>query len=351
MMLNMSSSHPYYEKLLNIEECVRHGADLTRQLLGFARGGRYEVKPTNINDLIRKSSQMFGRTKREIRIHHKLQTEVWTVEVDRGQIEQVLLNLYVNAWQAMPDGGDLYLETANVALGEDQVHIYNLPPGRYVKILVADTGMGIEESLQQRVFEPFFTTKERGRGTGLGLASAYGVVKNHGGIISVSSRKKEGTLFTIFLPASRTPSKIASKTASQSEVVELQAEEDELRRGTETVLLVDDEDMILNVGRELLESLGYRVLTACCGEEALQLYAGSMPPVDLVLLDMIMPGLSGGETFQRLKAADPDVRVMLSSGYSLNEHTQDLLDRGCRGFIQKPFDAMELSQKLREMLQ
>ncbi|MEA3358330.1 MAG: PAS domain S-box protein, partial [Thermodesulfobacteriota bacterium] len=199
MLLNKDSGHRDYEKLKNIEQYVQNGAELTKQLLGFARGGKYEVKPADINELVRKSSEMFGRTKKEINIHQKYQENVWTMEVDKGQIDQVLLNLYVNAWQAMPGGGDLYVQTENITLDENYVKPFNIPHGRYVKISVTDTGLGMEEEIRQRIFDPFFTTKEMGRGTGLGLASAYGIIKNHGGIINVYSEKGEGTTFNIYL--------------------------------------------------------------------------------------------------------------------------------------------------------
>jgi signal transduction histidine kinase len=197
MVMDKDYSHPDFEHLKGIEDYVKSAADLTRQLLGFARGGKYEVKPTDINEMIKKSSSMFGRTKKEIKIHEKYQKDVWTVEVDQGQIEQVLMNLYVNAWQAMPGGGELYIETENVTLNEDYVKPYQVEQGNYVKISITDTGVGMDEATRQRIFEPFFTTKEMGRGTGLGLASVYGIIKNHGGFINVYSEKGEGTTFNI----------------------------------------------------------------------------------------------------------------------------------------------------------
>ncbi|GAG21264.1 unnamed protein product, partial [marine sediment metagenome] len=203
ILLHKTSTHPDYERLKGIEEGVKSGAELTRQLLGFARGGKYEVRPTNLNELIENQNHMFGRTKKEITIRGKYEDKPWTVEVDQGQIEQVLLNLYVNAWQAMPGGGDLYIETENVTLDEDYAKPFNMEPGRYVKISVTDSGVGMDEATQQRIFEPFFTTKEMGRGTGLGLASVYGIIRNHGGIISVYSEKGKGTTFEIYLPVSQ----------------------------------------------------------------------------------------------------------------------------------------------------
>ena len=202
MLLDINSSHPHYEKLKNIEQHVQSGADLTKQLLGFAGGGKYDVKPSNLNDLIKETSEAFGRTKKEINIHTNYQEDIWTVDVDQGQIRQVLSNLYDNSWQAMPGGGDLYLETENVILDEYYyVQSYGVEPGKYVKISITDTGVGMDEATKQRVFEPFFTTKEMGRGTGLGLASCYGVIRNHGGIINIHSKKGKGTTFNIYLPS------------------------------------------------------------------------------------------------------------------------------------------------------
>ena len=181
MLMKKDSSHPDIGHLKGIEDNVDSAADLTKQLLGFARGGKYEVRPTDLNELVKKQNRMFGRTKKQISIRGKYEKDLWFAEVDRGQIEQVLLNLYVNAWQAMPAGGDLYLETENVTLDENYVKPFAIEPGKYVKISVTDTGTGMDKATRERIFEPFFTTKEMGRGTGLGLASVYGIIKNHGG--------------------------------------------------------------------------------------------------------------------------------------------------------------------------
>jgi two-component system cell cycle sensor histidine kinase/response regulator CckA len=339
LMLNRTNStHPLYEHLKGIEDYVEHATDLSKQLLGFARGGKYEVAPVDLNDLVDKSAKMFGRTKKEVRIHMKFQEGIWTVEVDIGQIEQVLLNLYINAWQAMPGGGDLYLQTENVRLDTNYIKPFVVEPGRYVKIAVTDTGVGMEKDIQERIFEPFFTTKERGRGAGLGLASAYGIIKNHGGIIGVYSEKNEGTTFNIYLPA------------SDKEVLELEEKSHEILKGTDTILLADDEEFILDVGKEVLEQLGYRVLIARSGKEAIEVYSAQADEIDLVLLDMIMPDMGGGETFDKLKEMDQGIKVLLSSGYSINGEAQQLLDRGCMGFIQKPFNMTAISQKIREIL-
>jgi PAS domain S-box-containing protein len=338
MMMDKDESHPDHEHLRGIEEYVRSAAELTRDLLGFAKGGKYEAKPTDLNRLIRNEIRLFGRTRKEIRIEEKLEENLWTVEVDQGQVRQALLNLYVNAWQAMPGGGDLNVRTGNVTLVEEDVKAHGVRPGRYVRVAVADTGVGMDASTAEKVFDPFFTTRTMGRGTGLGLASVYGIVKNHGGFISVESEKGVGTTFTIFLPA------------SDKGVIEENEPEPRIVTGTGTILLVDDEEMVLEVGEQLLARLGYRVLAAGGGEAALDLYERRNDEIDLVVLDMVMPGLSGGEVFDRMKAADPDVRVLLSSGYTIDGQAQEILDRGCRGFIQKPFDLETLSRKVREAL-
>jgi len=342
MLMNKDSSHPDFGHLRGIEGHVESASDLTRQLLGFARGGKYEVKPTDLNELIKKQNRMFGRTKKEIIITGKYEEDLWSAEIDRGQIEQVLLNLYVNAWQAMPGGGNLYLETENVTLDENYVKPFVIEPGRYVKISVTDTGVGMDKATQKRIFDPFFTTKEMGRGTGLGLASAYGIVKNHGGFINVYSEKGHGATFNVYLPA--------TGAESMAQIAESKGE-DETIRGKETILFVDDENMIVEVAEELLDALGYKVLIARSGKEAIEIYQENKERIAIVLLDMIMPDMSGSETYDRLKDIDPRVKVLLSSGYSINGQATEILDRGCNGFIQKPFKIKELSQKLREILQ
>jgi len=337
MMMEKDPSHPDYEHLKGIEEYVKNATELTRDLLGFARGGKYEVKPTDLNALIKHENRMFGRTKKEIRVHGKYEEDLWTVEVDQGQIRQVFLNLYVNAWQAMPGGGDLYLQTENVVVSKEQIEALKVSPGRYVKISIIDTGTGMDEATCQKVFDPFFSTKDTGRGSGLGLASVYGIIQNHGGLIQVSSEKGEGTTFEIYLPASDRQVEKESSEGGQQEI----------EYGQGTVLLVDDEEMILDVGRMMLEKLGYRVVTAGSGTEAIDLFENERKEIDLVILDMIMPGMGGGETYDQLKAIDPDVTVLLSSGYSINGQAKEIMDRGCSGFIQKPFAMDELSRKVK----
>ena len=337
-LMNLYPSHPNYERLKRIEEQVQSGADLTRQLLGFARGGRYEVKTADINDILEKTWSMFGRTKKEISVQRKYCKDLLNVEVDRGQMEQVFMNLYVNAWQAMPGGGEIYLETGNVFFDGDHGMPYTIKPGRYVKVSVTDTGTGMDEKTKERIFDPFFTTKKMGRGTGLGLATVYGIIKGHEGMIDVVSGPDRGTTFNVYLPATE-------KTIVKEKVDTIQ-----ILTGAETILLVDDEKIGREVTGELLESMGYVIYEAGSGQEAIAIYMEKKNEIDLVILDMIMPGISGGETFERLREINPEIRVLLSSGYSLEGQAQQIMDRGCRGFLQKPFHPKKLSRKVREML-
>ncbi|MFO7784644.1 MAG: PAS domain S-box protein [Desulfatiglandales bacterium] len=339
MMMDKDPSTPDYEHLKGIKEYVKSATELTRDLLGFARGGKYQVKSVDLNALIRHESRIFGLTRKEISVIEKYERALWTVEVDQGQMRQVFLNLYVNAWQAMPGGGTLYVRTENVTLGKEYVKPFAIIPGRYVKISVTDTGTGMDDSVRKRIFDPFFSTKDKGQGSGLGLASVYGIIKNHGGFINVYSEKGIGTTFNIYLPASE------KEAVEQGPIPDRR----EIKYGCGTVLLVDDEDMILEVGRMILEKLGYRVFVARSGQEALDVYSKHKEEIDLVILDMIMPGMGGGEAYDRLKAIDGDVKVLLSSGYSINGLAKEIMDSGCGGFIQKPFAMEELSRKIREV--
>ena len=338
MLMDIDSAHPYYERLKNIEKQVQTGARLTSHLLGYARKGRYEVKPIDLNQLAEETSDAFGRTRKEITIHRELPEDLYAIEADPGQIEQVFLNLFINASDAMPGGGDLILRARNVTHKDMKSKLYDPKPGNYVLLTVTDTGTGMDKETIERIFDPFFTTKEMGRGTGLGLASVYGIIKGHGGYIDVESNKGQGTTFSIYLPASEKKIQKAIKTAEP------------FIRGTGTVLLVDDEEVILKVGQELLEAMGYRVLIARDGKEAVEVYKENRDDIDIVVLDMVMPNMGGGEAYDRMKEINPDVKVLLSSGYSIDGQATEILERGCNAFIQKPFDAKQLFQKIREVL-
>ncbi len=332
-------SHPVIEHVKAIDEYVKSATELTSQLLGFARGGKYEVLPVDINALLDRTAKMFGRTKKEISIHTKFQNPSSVVEADQKQIEQVLLNLFINAGQAMPGGGELLLETKAIDLDEEYCQPHKIEPGKYVMISVVDTGTGMDEKTREQIFDPFFTTKEKGRGTGLGLASAYGIIKNHAGLIMVYSDVGKGATFNIYLPITDAPAPVEKPSSQQ-----------ELMNGQETVLLVDDEEMVVEVGQAMLEKMGYSVLIARSGEEACDMVEETGGSIDIVLLDLIMPGIDGGETFDRIREMYPALPVLLSSGYSVSGQATEILGRGCNGFLQKPFNIYKLSQKIRSIL-
>ncbi len=340
IMFDTDASSPHHLHLQEMEKYVNSAANLTRQLLGYARGGKNEVQPTDLNLLFDSSSGMFGRTRKELNIHTELLEELWPVEADRSQLEQVFLNLYMNAGQAMPDGGDLLIKTQNVILDENFVKPYPELPGNYVKISVSDNGIGMDQATLERVFEPFFTTKRMGesKGTGLGLASAYGIVKNHNGIIEVSSEKGNGSTFRIYLPASRKAVSVNIQYDSPAQ------------KGDETVLLVDDEQFVAEAGKQFLLKLGYNVILARSGDTCIDIYKKNRNNISVVILDMIMPTMGGAETYDKLKTIDPDVKVLLTSGYSPIGMAADIMARGCNGFIQKPIRMEELSRKLREII-
>ncbi|MFH1674437.1 MAG: PAS domain S-box protein [Pseudomonadota bacterium] len=338
MLLKIDSVHPHFEKLKKIEDQIKSASELTNQLLGFARGGKYQVRPIDLNKLVTKSVEMFRKTKKEIVAHTKVSEELIIIEGDQYQVEQVLLNLYVNAWQAMPEGGDLSVELGPVIVEATDAEFYEIQPGRYVRISVRDTGIGMDQETRARIFEPFFTTKEMGRGTGLGLASVYGIVRNHNGAIEVESEVGKGSTFHIYFPI------------SEKALEEEKSPTDEIIKGKGTILLVDDEEIILDVGSELLTSLGYTVIRASSGKEAVDIYRDKNDEIDLVILDIVMPVMGGGETYDMLKGIKSDIKVILSSGYSIDKKSDDIIAGGVNDFLQKPFNVEVLSQKVKEVL-
>jgi two-component system cell cycle sensor histidine kinase/response regulator CckA len=339
MLLGTPSTDTNYRKLKNIEKLIQGGSKLTSQLIGYAREGKYEVRAVSLNQLVKETSDTFAMTKKQIRVHRDLAQDLFGIRADQGQIEQVLWNLYVNAADAMSEGGDLFLKTKNVTHEDMRGKLYKPKRGDYVFLTVTDTGVGMDDKTMGRVFDPFFTTKETGRGSGLGLASAYGIIKAHGGYIDVESKKGYGTTLSIYLPASKQRVLEAVKTAEA------------LIKGTGTVLLVEDEESVLSVGRELLEAMGYKVLLARDGDEAVQVYSKNWDHIDIVVLDMVMPNMGGGEAYDRMKEINPEIKALLSSGFSINGEASEILARGCTGFIQKPFTMKELSKKIGEILE
>jgi PAS domain S-box-containing protein len=334
MLFEIEDGHPFFEPLKKIEKQVKSGALLTRQMLGYARKGKFNVKPVDLNQIMDESAETFGRTRKEITIQREFDEDLFPVEADQGQIEQVLLNLYVNAADAMPGGGKLFLKTKNETHLNIKSNHYSPTPGNYVQLTITDSGTGMDNQILERIFDPFFTTKEMGRGTGLGLASVYGIIKSHDGYIEVESKKGQGSTFTIFLPASQKDVEGVTDTSAT------------LIRGSGTLLIVDDEELVLSVGVNMLEKLGYTVLAAKNGTEAVDIFKANKDKIKMVILDIIMPDMGGGEVYDKINAINPDMKVLISSGYSVDGQAIELLERGCDGFMQKPFTLEELSGKI-----
>jgi two-component system, cell cycle sensor histidine kinase and response regulator CckA len=330
--------HPIQADLKLIEQEVVKGSALTKQLLSLGQGGKFSPQATDLNALLDKAAELFCRTRSGITITRKLGPRLPPVEVDRSQMEQVMLNLFVNGWQAMSRQGEMTLTSREVTLSQAFCEPYERPPGRYVHLSLTDIGKGMDEPTLARIFEPFFTTKAVGQGTGLGLATVYAIIKNHQGIIRVDSQPGRGTTFHIFLPV------------SAKAVIPEQSGEESLIRGSVTILLVDDEDSVRMVAARMLEQLGYHILAAPNGSQALEIFRREGRRIALVILDMIMPDMGGAETYRQLQKINPEVRVLLSSGYSLDGEAQQVMAAGARGFIQKPYRLTALSRKVAEIL-
>ncbi|MFO7715392.1 PAS domain S-box protein [Desulfosarcina sp.] len=338
MMLDTEPTSPHYDKLKKIEKLIQSGSKLTSQLLGYARKGKFELKVVDLNQIVRETAEIFGRTKKAVTVNLDLSATRILVDIDRSQIEQVLFNLLINSADAMPDGGDISLEASIVQYRDKGQKPYKMEPGQYARLQVTDTGHGMNSETQTRIFDPFFTTKEMGRGTGLGLSSAYGIIKAHAGYIEVASETGQGTTFTIYLPLSK------------REISDADQNDAKIKFGKGTILVVDDEDIVLDIGTEMIGRMGYRVIAARSGDEAIALYRANSGGVDLVILDLIMPGTGGRETFDLLRQINPDVKVLLASGFSIDGQAMELMDRGCNGFIQKPYNLEGLSRKIDEIL-
>lgn len=338
IILDTPPSHRHFQRLTGVERLIEGGSKLTGQLLGYARGGKYEARLMDLNRFVEETAQTFGLAKKEVKIHLELAPGLHHVTVDRSQIEEVLMNIFINAADAMPEGGDLFITTQNATHETLQGKPFKVESGRYALIRVKDTGLGMDPKTMGRIYDPFFTTKPQGRGTGLGLASAYGIVKAHRGYIDVESERGSGACFSIYLPASE-----------RREGQNMQVPASPLG-GKETLLVVDDEENVLRVAQMMLERLGYRVLPAASSSEALQLFSSHKNSIDLAILDMIMPDMGGGRLYDELKAIDPDLKTLLSSGYQIDGQATEIMKKGCNGYIQKPYGLVDLSRKVREIL-
>lgn len=336
LKMKISETDPIYNALSVIESSAEKAGELTRQLLDFARKGKYVAEPLNISRTVEEVYKIIARTfDRSIEIKTILENDIWTVEGDRSQLEHVVLNLCLNARDAMPAGGELNIRTLNVEFPGTDSPYQSGAPGKYAAVRVSDTGIGMDEGVRKHIFEPFFTTKEKGKGTGMGLAMVYGVVKNHGGFVTVESEIGKGSTFTIYLPA-------VQKKATD----ELPGES--LQHGRGAILVVDDEDFIRAFAKETLERLGYEVMTAADGQEAVAVFTSHTGRIDLVILDLVMPNMGGEETFYKLKAIDPHLKVLISSGYGIGEKTEEMMkDPRIMGFVQKPYNIADFAGEIK----
>jgi two-component system, cell cycle sensor histidine kinase and response regulator CckA len=338
----LSTRDKIYQSIEAIERSAQRATELTKQLLGFARRGKYQVRPIDCNALIQEIVLILQRTiDPRIAIEVDPDPRLSLIEGDEAQVQQALMNICLNARDAMPEGGTLKIASRNQRMVPDQASpLRGMKEGSYIRLTLADTGTGMSPEVRNRIFEPFFTTKAKGQGTGLGLSMVYGIIQNHGGMIEVQSHAGTGSTFTVFLPA------VASAALNGEEISPVP----DIHQGQETVLLVDDEEIIRGLGIDILEDRGYRVFSASEGREAVRIYRERFREIDLVILDVMMPGIGGKETYRRLRAINPQVKVLLSSGYSTNGEVGEILKLGVSGFVQKPYREEELAAKVRKVL-
>lgn len=338
----LSTRDKIYQSVEAIERSAQRAAELTKQLLGFARRGKYQVRPIDCSALIQEIVLILQRTiDPRIAIEVDPDPRLSLIEGDEAQVQQALMNICLNARDAMPQGGILKITSRNQRMIPDQASRQRgMKEGSYIRLTLADTGTGMTTEVRNRIFEPFFTTKAKGQGTGLGLSMVYGIIQNHGGMIEVQSQTGIGSTFSVFLPA------IASAVLNGEELLPVP----DIHQGQETILLVDDEEIIRGLGIDILEDRGYQVLSASEGREAVRIYRERIREIDLVILDVMMPGIGGKETYRQFRAINPQVKVLLSSGYSTNGEVGEILKLGVSGFVQKPYREEELAAKVREVL-
>ena len=345
LLMRKKEGEPDWRELQEVIRASKRGAELTQQLLTFSRKVESKRRPLDFNQEVGELQELLERTiPKMIDVEFKLADNLKMVNADSVQLKQVLMNLAVNAKDAMAEGGKLLIETQGVTLDQEFCRRYaEVKVGDYVLLSISDTGHGMDKGTLEHIFDPFYTTKEVGKGTGLGLAIVYGIIKSHEGYITCYSRPEEGTTFRIYLPT------IEPETVPVDVLI---APEPEglARGGNETILLVDDEEFIRELGVDVLGRVGYTVLTASNGENALELYRQERARIDLVILDLIMPGMGGNKCLEELLKIDPHTRVLIASGYSPDAPTKGALDTDAKGFVSKPYDTRQLLQLVREIL-
>ncbi|MBU1053986.1 MAG: PAS domain S-box protein [Proteobacteria bacterium] len=342
MLLDISKDDPLKERIELILGLGEKAVSLTQQLLAFSRKQMLIIKDININNVVTDMARMLKRIIGEdIKLELKHSKTIRNALCDQGQMEQVLLNLAVNSRDAMPDGGVLTIETAEIVLNEDNINkLEDVNPGEYVKLTISDTGCGMSSSVLENIFEPFYTTKELGKGTGLGLATVYGIIKQHNGYIDVTSRINGGSVFNIYLPVSNHKE---IKTFSESDPLQISG-------GNETILVVDDEPILLSIIEKALNPLGYQLLIAVSTQEAIKISETYEGTIDLLLTDVIMPKMNGNKLADTIVSARPDIKVVFMSGYPSKSITDHGSDKENGIYLQKPLRVSTIRQKLREIL-
>ncbi|MBU0990917.1 MAG: PAS domain S-box protein [Proteobacteria bacterium] len=337
ILLKVDTDTLTFKRLKKVEELIERGAHLIQQLLGFAKTKTNAANPLNINNVIENTSYFFSRSKKNIAVHTELEKNIWPVDIGQGAVEQVLLSLYMNADQAMPQGGELFIKTRNVFLDDAFVNPYNLTPGRYINISIKDTGIGMDMATQKRIFDPFFTTKDLGQGNGLGLASVFGIVRNHGGMIKVESEKGKGAAFNIFLSAYPDENETSYAYFSGKTSIDLN-----------TILLVNDDELMIDVCESLLTELGYRVISVRSINDAYEKFVQNVKKIKIVMIDITLPDMTGDDVLIRFKKINPLVPVLLIDGYREGD-THQISEKKVY-IIQKPFSLGQLSEKIRKIM-
>ena len=342
LLLDTEEKDSKYPKLLQIEMAARRASELTQQLLAFSRKVESQLRPVDLNQEVKQVEKLLKRTiPRMINIELDLEQDLNIINADPSQVEQILMNLAVNARDAMGEQGTLKIETKNITLDEEYCKNYlGTIPGDYVLLALSDTGHGMDKETSERIFEPFFTTKEIGKGTGLGLSMVYGLIKKHQGHITCQSEPGKGTCFKIYFPT------------MMDNVQEMSGgdETDLPPRGDETILIIDDEALIRELGEQILSRFGYKVLTAIDGEGGIKTFRDNKESISLVILDLMMPGMGGRRCLEELQRIKPDIKVVIASGYSPEGNVNTSMYTGARGFIAKPFDVRQMLVVVREVL-
>jgi CheY-like chemotaxis protein len=344
MRINADSPEKMSSHVRQVGKLVETAAELTSRLLGFARGGKYQISVLDIHQVISMALDIFKPAHKGVRIMAQFEPRPLAVDGDSSQLEQVFLNLLVNSAQAMVDSGTIHVTTRKIHIDENNEFPFQVVPGFYAEISVRDEGIGMDEETCNKVFDPFFSTKTAGnqKGRGLGLSTVYGIVKNHGGFITVDSKKGQGSDFRVCLPCSTHPPDLSQD--AEENILET------MPKGCETVLFVDDEEAIVNLGKTFLEKLGYQAVLARNGKEAVTVFRQHRQEISLVVLDLILPDMGGKAVFSELRKIRPDVKVLVSTGFNVDEDFEAILNQGCHGFLQKPFSMHRFSQTIRKIL-